>query len=426
MLLPTKVDLCVVGAGTAGAALAFHAASAGLRVLLVDRRSAKEAGARWVNGVSRSDFRAAGIDLPTGPELRGEDAAFHLTAGRGPERLTLRDHGVLEVDMRHLVARLQGLAREAGAELVDQVRVEAVDGRTIYTDAGSLEARFVADASGLRGAGLLPSRAVRRGDLCAAAQAVHDVADPAGARAFLDAHGVAEDETLCFSGVAGGYSILNVRVAHGEVGLLTGSIPADGHASGRRLIEDFLVEQPWIGPRVFGGARAIPLGPPQSMLARGSIARLGDAAGQVFAAHGSGIGPGMQAAKMLAETLAQGHGPQTYAVRWMREHGGLFAAYDCFRRFSQRRTLDELKTLFRAGLIDEHGAAAALGQTLPRPDAALLRRAPAGLWKAGPRMARDLAGTLGRMSAAMALYRAYPGGEVLRTPWSVLAASLNR
>lgn len=425
-MLPSKVDLCVVGAGTAGAALSYFAASQGLRVLCLDRRALGGAGARWVNGVSRSDFETVGLDLPKGDELRGEDTAFHLTIGRGPQRLTLRDHGVLEVDMRHFVRRLQTLAKEAGAVLVEHVTVEAVDGHMVRTAEGEVEATIIADASGLRGAGVLASRPVRRDDLCAAAQSVFAVADPAGARAFLDQHGVAEDETLCFSGVAGGYSILNVRVVHGEVGLLTGSIPADGHSSGSRLIEAFVAEQPWVGERLFGGARTIPLGPPQPVLARGHRARIGDAAGQVFAAHGSGIGPGMQAAKLLADTLAQGGTPQDYATQWMRTHGGVFAAYDCFRRFSQRRTLEDLRTLFRTGLIDEPGAAAALGQRLPEPDAALLARVPAGLWRAGPGIARDLAATVSRMIAAMATYRVYPRSGALQPGWSRLAARLDR
>ena len=426
MSLPASVDLCVVGAGTAGAALSVHAASRGLSVVCLDRRPLHDAGARWVNGVGREDFAQAGFDAPSGPELRGADTAFHLTAGWGPERLTLRGHGVLEVDMRHLVARLQGLAVEAGASLHGGVHVQAVEDHLVRTSAGTIEADVVADASGLGGARLLPSVPVPSTDICAAAQAVHTVADPAGARAFLEQHRVGEDETLCFSGIAGGYSILNVRVAHGEVGLLTGSIPADGHRSGRRMVADFLAEQPWIGPQVFGGHRPIPLGLPQPVLARGRIVRLGDAAGQVFAAHGSGIAAGMIAARTLAEALAHGGGPNAYAVEWMRTHGGLFAAYDCFRRFSQRLTLDELRTLFQSGLIDEASAVAGLAQTLPRLDPALLTRLPAGLAQAGGRLARSLAATAGRMGALLALYRAYPAAEHRRRAWTRAVTRLAR
>lgn len=426
MSLPSKVDLFVVGAGTAGAALSLHAAACGLRVCCVDRRPLDEAGARWVNGVGRADFEQAAIEAPTGAELRGSDTAFHLTAGWGPERLTLREHGVLEVDMRHLVARLQGLAAQGGATMLGDVRVEAVENGVVRTSAGSVAADVIADASGLSGARLLPSVPVPATDICAAAQAVHRVTDPAAARAFLDAHGVGEDETLCFSGVAGGYSILNVRVAHGEVGLLTGSIPADGHRSGRRLIADFLAEHPWIGPEVFGGHRPIPLGQPQPVLAHGRIARLGDAAGQVFAAHGSGIAAGMVAARMLAEALAYGGGPNDYAVKWMRTHGGLFAAYDCFRRFSQQLSLDDLRALFQSGLIDEAAAAAGLAQTLPKLEPRLLARMPAGLAQAGSRLARSLAATAGRMGTLLALYRVYPESEHRRGAWSRAVARLGR
>jgi len=424
--LPERVDLCVVGAGTAGAALAGHAALRGMRVLCLDRRALHTAGARWVNGVSRADFDAAGIPQPQAPELRGADTAFHLVAGRGPERVTVRGHGVLEVDMRHLVERLHRRAEEAGAALLGQVRVHGVSDRRVSTSAGVVEADVVADASGLRGASLLPSRSVPPTDICAAAQAVHRVCDAAGARAFLDAHAVGEDETLCFSGVAGGYSILNVRVAHGEVGLLAGSIPADGHASGRRLIADFVAEQSWIGEPVFGGQRPIPLGLPQPVLAHGRIARLGDSAGQVFSAHGSGIAPGMVAARLLAETLAAGGAPDTYAVRWMRTHGGLFASYDLFRRFSQRLSPVELRTLMRVGLLDEASAAAGLAQVLPTPNAALLARLPQALWASGGALATSLAATVSKMALAVPLYRAYPQSAPLRRAWTRAAESLVR
>ena len=393
-------------------------------MLCLDRRPLRGSGAHWVNGVGRGDFEAAGIEPPQGPELRGMDRPFHLVAGRGPQRLTLRNHGVLEVDMRLLVERLQRRATEAGATLVGNVRVKGVQGTSVQTSEGVVDCRFIADAAGLRGAGLLPSRPVPPTDICAAAQAMHRVRDPDGARAFLEAHEVGEDETLCFSGVAGGYSILNVRVAHGEVGLLAGSIPAEGHVSGRRLIADFVAAHAWIGEFVFGGHRPIPLGAPQSVLADGAVARLGDSAGQVFAAHGSGIAPGMLAARMLADALADGGGPDEYAVRWMRTQGGVFAAYDLFRRFSQQLSLDQLRALMRAGLLDEASATAGMRQVLPRPDLASLTRLPGGLMQSGVSLARPLAQTVAKMTAAVALYKAYPRSPSMRGAWSKLAAAL--
>ncbi len=414
--LPDRVDLLIVGAGTAGAALAGQAARRGLSVLCVDRRALDDAGARWVNGVCRDAFAEADVPLPRGEELRGDDAGFHLLAGRGPERITMRGHGVLDVDMRLLVARLHERARDAGAALQGEVEILALEGRRARTSVGAVEADLVVDASGLAGLGLLPRR-VPRADLCAAAQAVHAVADARGAADFLARYAAREGETVCFSGVAGGYSILNVSVHGDEVSLLTGSIPADGHPSGRAMLEGFVAETDWIGARRFGGHRAIPLGRPRDVLAEGHCAAVGDAAGQVFAAHGSGIGAGMTAARILAEEIAGGGGLDGYAVRWMRTHGGRFAAYDVFRRLSQRLTLEELRRLLRSGLLDAESAAAGMGQRLPRVDLARVRAIVPAAWRAG-RLSARLAIAGARMAALVAHYARYPHEPSRRARWA--------
>ena len=64
----------------------------------------------------------------------------------------------------------------------------------------------------------------------------------------------------------------------------------------------------------FGGQRAIPLGRPHDTLASDRVALVGDAARQVFSAHGSGIGAGMVAARMLVDAIVRGAGPAEYAV----------------------------------------------------------------------------------------------------------------
>lgn len=418
--VPERVDLCVVGAGTAGAAAAGRAATRGMRVLCVDRGPLDHAGARWRNGVSGEAFDEAAVPWPIGPERCGDAGRFHLVAGWGPERVLVEGHGVLEVDMRRLVERLQVRAAEAGATLVGDVVVEGVDGDRVTTSAGIVRAGAVVDASGLAGARLLRPPPTPRRDLCAAAQAVYDVGDRAGARSFLEAHEVAEGETLCFTGVAGGYSILNVRVHGDEVAILTGSIPADGHASGHALIEGFVAERPWIGAQRSMGRRAIPLGRPHDELARGRVAAIGDAARQVFSAHGSGIGPGMVAARTLVDTLADGGSPEDWAARWMRERGGLFAAYDQFRRFSQSLTVEALTELMRAGLIDAETASAAMAQRFPRPGPRRALAMASALAKNGG-VAGRLAAVGARAAALQALYAAYPrGGD--RARWSAAVA----
>jgi menaquinone-9 beta-reductase len=361
---PANLDLAIVGAGTAGAALALHAARAGLKVVCVDRRPLDGAGARWVNGVPRWMFAEAGLDAPRGEELIGSGHPFHLVAGRGPTRVVVRQHDVLDVDMRLLVARLQQGARDAGADLRGEVTVHGLASGALSSSAGELRARWFVDASGLAGARLLDQGHPPPNDVCTAAQEVRTVRDAGGARAFLEQQQVAEGDTLCFTAVAGGYSIVNVRVDGDRVSLLTGSVPTGGHPSGARLLSSFVAEQPWIGQTLFGGSRAIPLRLPRE-LARGQVALLGDAGSQVFSAHGSGIGVGLVAARQLADALARGDGPHGYARAFRRRWGVLLRTYDALRRFSQRIGAREVGWMMRAGLMNETIVRTALEQRLP-------------------------------------------------------------
>lgn len=415
--------MVVVGAGTAGAAAALACARAGLRTACVDRRDLAEAGARWVNGVVASAFDDAEIPRPAGEERRGGGHAFHIVSGWGPKRIVIREHDVLEVDMRLLVERLQRLAREAGATFTGGVRIGAFDGRALETSEGRLSARWFVDATGLAGARLLEQPKVLRGDLCAAAQEVRAVRDPVAARAFFADNDVAPGDTLCFTGISGGYSIVNVRLDGDHVSILTGGIPAGGHKSGRELVDDFVREQPWIGEVIFGGARPIPLRRPLDRLASDNVALIGDAACQVFSAHGSGIGAGMVAARLLADALASDAGPHAYAHAWQRRYGGLFAAYDLFRRFSETLGPAELDVLMDSGLLDETTARAGLEQRFPKLVATSLPGKVGGLWKAR-RVAGAFARLGARMASAMALYARYPADPAGVPAWSARAERL--
>lgn len=422
MSLPDHVDVFIAGAGTAGAALAMHAARRGMRVLCIDRGALNGAGARWINGVTRQAFLDADVGLPTSPELRHDDSAtFHLVAGHGPRRVCLSDHGVLDVDMRHLVARLQRQATEAGAALIGGVTLQGLEGSRAHTSRGTVQAEYVVDATGATGARLLSQPKTGARNLCTAAQYVFRLKDAAAAVHFFAEHGAAPGETLCFSGIAGGYSILNLKLHGDELDILTGSIPGLGHLSGRRLVDDFVKTHDWVGERCFGGQRTIPLGRPHDELARGRVALLGDAARQVFSAHGSGIGVGMIAARTLADELAQGAGPEGYAVAWQRRHGGTLAAYDQFRRFSQGLDVVALERMMDTGLLDATMVGAGLVQELP---ALALGELPVRVKSLvdAPALSVALGAVLGRMGALMASYAAYPAGD--RSRWRRLTARI--
>ncbi len=412
-----EVDVAVVGLGTAGAAVAAFLAEGGLSVIGLDRRPLDAAGARWVNGVPAWMFHEARVALPVAPELRGGGHPFHVVCGTGPSRVVLRDTGVLEVDMRHLVSRLQERARAAGARLEGEIRAVSRSGELLATSAGTLRATYVIDASGLGGAGLMSTTAPAPEHICVAAQAVHTVADLGAARAYMTRHEIGPGETLCFTGIAGGFSILNLRL-HGEtLSILTGSIPALGHPSGNAILDTFVQEEPWVGEQIFGGARAIPLSRPVDRIVEGSVALLGDSARQVFTVHGSGIGIGLIAARTLADTLCAGDPLDAYRVRWMRSYGALQATYEVFRRFSAGLTVEELRALVEAGLMNAKAAGPTMAQRWPAIDPSGWARSALGALNE-PALGVRLAGVGVRMALVRALYATHPKNPDQVASWA--------
>ncbi|MGC6513445.1 MAG: NAD(P)-binding protein [Myxococcota bacterium] len=304
MNTPTRRRIVIVGAGTAGAAAAALLARTGVvDVTCMDRRPLHLAGAQWCNGVPMAAFDEARLPRPVAPELRVSQH-FYLYGGWGPDRVRLVSDGHGDVDMRRYTQRLHTIAREHGADLHGETRARSLHGNVLQTSGGAFEFDVLVDASGLKGAGLMPRRTRKRTTLCTAAQVVFDVADPSGAQAWLQRHNLDWGDIACFTGVSGGYSIVNVRVHHDHVAVLTGSIPALGHTSGRALLEDWVARHPWVGPKQFGGARAIPIGFPDPNPVAGNVIALGDAAGHVFAPHGSGIAVQLRAARILTRVLA--------------------------------------------------------------------------------------------------------------------------
>ncbi len=428
-----RMDAVVVGAGTAGSAAAYHLARKGLRVLLLDRRGADEAGASWVNGVPPGMFEEADIPLPEEPERCGHAGAFHVLSPTGDARVTVPESPVWQVDMRLLVRRLQRMARSAGAEVrfgMRPVRLEgdARRGRTLVCQAGDgsqktrllrIEAPLFVDAGGLAGAlgRLRPGRptALPREDLCAAAQEVRVIRDRAGAEAFLEAMRARPGDALAWTGFEGGYSTLAVTVTPDfeEVHLLTGAAALPGLRSGKRILDDFAAERDWVGETIFGGAGVIPICRSADRFVEPGIASIGDSALHVFPAHGSGIGNGLVAARLLAEAVGEALNPGSpevlwgYQCAWQRGRGAVAAAYDEFRRFSQSVAPGDLAALMASGLLQAELVAAGLAQEMPRITPALIARmAPAA--RRRPDLAGRLLPVVARMRAVHALYRRFP------------------
>jgi len=411
------VDVAVLGAGTAGAATALHCARRGMRVLLIDKQQRDACGARWVNGVNVRQFAEADIALPVGDECISDPVNFHLIAQYGPSRVVVPGdvHGIMDVDMRLLVQRLQDDAEAQGVVFLDGVDVTSSDDELrrgeVRIGDDTYRAKVVVDASGLAGRHLLQGPRVPREHICVASQAVFDVKDHNKADAFFERNGVPVGEVCCFSGVEGGYSIINVRKDDDHIAILTGSIPALGLQPGGKMLDDFVAEHDDIfGERLFGGTRAIPLRRPRDVMGDGRVAAVGDAACQVFSAHGSGIAQGMIAGRVLAEVLSGGGTPADYSRAFLRRHGGLLAAYDLFRRLSSTFSPDDLRLLMQSGLFDAHAAGSGMAQVWPQGSLDMAFSKLLALPKAR-RMLPRLAPVAAKMGLVAALYANVPDDD---------------
>ncbi|MEZ5374628.1 MAG: FAD-dependent oxidoreductase [Microthrixaceae bacterium] len=421
-----RVDVVVVGAGTAGANAAGQLAARGRSVALVDRRPAEAAGAQWHNGVLPWQFAAAQVEPPV--PVDGSAAAprtAHFFGPDGRHSATVTDSPVVRADMAGLGRRLRTRAVEAGVEILDSSDVLDVEtdwaGRLCAIEIGRshgdgpgrrlrLEAALFVDASGRHGAlrGAAPALTpwcpdVRDEELCSAGDHEFRVGDRNGARRFLTRHGAEAGQAVTILGPAGGWSTRAVTVANDlrSAAVLVGCLASGPRRTAPHLQASARADLPWLGEVLSGAFGVIPLRRPFARFTAPGLALVGDAACQVFPAHGSGIGLGLMAGTMLAEGVADADDCGDESVLWgyqyeyQRSYGGTLAAFESLRRMSTELGTSGVRDMIRAGLMDAEAMRAGLEQRWRPPSpasvpAAALRLAsvPSAAATMVPRMVR--------------------------------------
>ena len=397
---PRRFDVVVVGAGPAGAHVAGGFAQRGRTVALLDRRPIDEAGAQWHNGVVAWQFAEAGAPAPVPDEITPNEGATHLFGPDGTLGCRYTGSPTVRADMGVLGTALRSVATEAGAEIVDRVRgldvdvdrhgrmraVEVALGRATSDGDGSgtarLEADLFVDAAGWTGVlrRHAPALArwcppVRGGELCSASDAVLAVRDPDGAQRFLDDHGAVAGDTVSVLGNAGGWSTCSVRVSEDRtrVAALVGCVANGRYGTGPKLLADLQTTHGWLGEPIAVGTGVIPLRRPYARFTAPGLALVGDAACQVFPAHGSGIGSSLIAGRMLVDAAAGAADCGGEDVLWRYQHafqkrfGGMFAALDAFRRMSTALGSHGVARMVRAGMVDAEVTRQMLDQRWAQP-----------------------------------------------------------
>jgi flavin-dependent dehydrogenase len=327
--------------------------------------------------------------------------------------------------------RLRRSAERAGVQIMDCVERLDVDvraGRVVAVDvagrAGRMrwEAPLFVDASGRRGVLRRRSPAlatwcplVRGDELCTATDHRVRIDDPDAARRFLDRHGARPGDGVTVVGLEGGFSTRAITVSEdlSEAAVLTGCLANGRYSTGPRMLADARRDEPWLGATIAGGSGTIPLRRPYARFTAPGLALVGDAACQVFPAHGSGIGMGLMAGTALADAVAGAADPGDEATLWryqaafQHEHGGVLAAFDAFRRMSTALGGDGVSRMVRAGLLTERMTIGGLDQRWQVPDPADLPAMTARLARV-PGVAVQMLPTLARGQVLLRSGRSYP------------------
>ena len=281
-------DVAVVGAGPAGSTAAYRLASAGARVLLVDKAvfpRDKPCG----GGVTARAARLLPFSLEPVVEDRIERLECRLRYGRRSRFVrTAREPLALMTQRRRLDHFLLEQAAAAGADVRDGVKVADVRPDGLTVDGEEIRAQLVLGADGCNGTS---ARALGLAD-----EVLHGVALEAN---FPYEPRFARTMVLEIGAIRGGYGWIFPKADHVNVGV------GGDESEGPRLRDELrnLCRAYGIDPEAASGLRGyrLPLRRPESRLARGSAAVIGDAAGLVDPFSGDGMYEAFLSSQLVTE-----------------------------------------------------------------------------------------------------------------------------
>ncbi len=426
-------DLVVVGAGPAGAHLAYEAAKLKLSVLLLERLSRNRVGDKVCGeGIALHHLKNAGIPYPEGKELGTLINGIDIYPPSMENFVTVSQRINGEpcdgwtIDRLYFGQRLLRYAEAAGAEIRDHVHVleplqeqNQVTGvkfkDTTTNTLHEITAKVTVDASGM-------SASLRR-----------KVQHP-----LIENTIALEDQAVCYREIVelqepfepadrchiimddrfspGGYiwlfpkggKILNVGL---------GTQGGKGHKP-KHLYQQFIASKPMFKDAkvLHGGGGVAPIRRPLWSYVADGIMFIGDAGCQVNPIHGGGIGSAIEAAHVAAPVIQEAieadnlstEGLWKFNVNYNRYHyGQKIASLDLMRRLLQEVGNEEFEYVIKNRIItteDLLRANAGEGIQLSAMDKA--GRFLRGLRKLG--LLRRIQKISGAMSEMLALFQNFP------------------
>ena len=441
-----RYDVVVVGAGTGGCMTAKTAASAGLKVCLVDRKSKETIGQKVCgDALGKHHFDNLGLTYPTGREKEGDITGINIFSPDLQTEFRIAGEGLTGFMInRYLFGqRLLKYALDAGAELVDSTHVlepivedgfvKGVEARSLKDETKTkLTGAVTVDASGV--SSIVRSKMpleiglqneVQSEDTEVCYREIRELKtkfeEPDYCQIYLDLE----------KAPGGYYWIFPEGETRVNVGL--GVAAAKGHPNPKDLLYNHVLSMPMFegSTVVHGGGGIVPTRRPLYSLVGNGVVLVGDAGCQVNPIHGGGIGPSMMGGKIAAEVITEALGkglPTREAlwrvnVRFMNGYGGKQAGLDVFRLFLQRLSNDDLNYGMRYRLIKEDDVLrTSLGEEIRLNVTDATRRAFSGLGRLT--FLKALVSMAKTVKKAKALYSEYPSSPQGLQEWKTQVEKL--
>jgi len=385
-----EADVVVVGAGTAGAHVAWQLAGKGHSVVLVENKERDQLGHDWWDGVTRKIFPEVGLALPEPPERMNDAGRSKIYPPGGLSPIAAEPNpDILIVDRKLLIRRQLSLAEEAGVNLLFGKKATAplmerdqVAGVLISSNDGDktkITSRITIDASGI--AGVIRSKIGNRYGFIEKI----DSEDTMFCYREIRKRRPRDNETMYMFGERD-LRWIN-REQDGMVDFFAGVIGRDSGLSPKELVDGMVMEDPGCGELVRGGhGGLIPLRHCMDSFVASGLMVVGDAACQCNPINGSGIASSLRAAGIAAvvarDALCMNDTSipalWKYNFEYKRKYGHEFALLHALQRFFVLEPRRNIEKLFRYGIVSLgqlRGAVDTKGLAGPKQVAGLVRMA---------------------------------------------------
>ena len=366
-----RLDVIIVGAGSAGCVTARRCAELGLKTL-----GQKVCG----DEVSKAHFEDTGIDYPEGDEISTVIQGADVYPPSMINELQVRGWAEFDGWTVNRLSFGQRLLKEAiaagvkfqpdthvGGPMIRGSQIIGIECKDSSGDDKILRSKIVVDASGFAATirnkidSDLVENNIDKGDIALCYREIlklkMPLAEPEVARVFLGGNIAPQGYAWIFP--------KGTQEINAGVGITGGK----GRGSPKSHFEKFKETYPLLfeSTVIEGKGGAVPVRRPLKSLVGNGVAFVGDAALQVNPIHGGGIGAGMRAGIILGEVIKgaiarrdlEATGLWSYNTRYLTNFGRRLASLEIFRRLLQGVSDEDMDYGFEKRLLEANDLMAA-------------------------------------------------------------------